>query len=104
MQFLTDYMKTETVEAIVCGQPASENTDTIKALQKFIALMHTRFPSIPIVFQDETLTSRKASAIILKSGLKKRKRREKGLVDMISAVLILQEYLGHLNDVNTIES
>jgi putative Holliday junction resolvase len=52
-----------------------------------------------LVYQDEHLTSQKASEIIFQSGVGKMKRRDKGLVDKVSAVLILQEYLGHLKDV-----
>ena len=56
------------------------------------------FPEIPVVFQDEQMTSVRASEIIVKSGTKKMQRRDKSLVDRVSAVLILQDYLGHLND------
>lgn len=102
IDFLKDYMKTEPVEALVCGLPGSENTDTLKSLEEFVVALRTHFPLLPIHFQDEHLTSRDASSIIFKSGVRKMKRRDKGLVDRVSAVLILQEYLGHLNDVHTI--
>lgn len=102
IDFLKGYMEAEKVESLVCGLPGSENTDTRRALEKFVEQLKVNFPHLPIAFQDEDLTSRKASEVILRSGLKKMKRRDKALVDKISAVLILQEYLGHLNDVHTI--
>jgi putative Holliday junction resolvase len=100
--FLKNYMMSEPVEALVCGLPGSENTETLQSLKAFIAELKVHFPLLPIHFQDEHRTSREASALIFKSGVKKMKRRDKGLIDRVSAVLILQEYLGHLNDVHTL--
>ncbi len=101
IDFLISYMKSEKVESIVCGLPGEENTDTRRSLERFVDQLKIHFPELPIMFQNEHMTSRRASELILKSGLKKMKRRDKSLIDKVSAVLILQEYLGHLNDVNT---
>jgi putative Holliday junction resolvase len=97
LDFLVNYMKTEIVEGIVCGHPGEENKETLSALEQFVHRIKTTFPDIPVFFQDEHLTSRKASDLIVRSGLRKKKRRDKSLIDKVSAVLILQEYLGHLN-------
>jgi putative Holliday junction resolvase len=59
----------------------------------FVAKIKELFPRILVVMQDERFTSEDAKKIILQSGAKKKKRQDKALVDKISAVLILQEYL-----------
>jgi len=102
IDFLKVYLKTEPVEALVCGLPGNENTDTLQSLEEFVAQLRIHFPHLPIHFQEEHRTSREAASLIYKSGLRKMKRRDKGLVDRVSAVLILQEFLGHLNDVHTL--
>ena len=61
----------------------------------FVRKLNKLFPEIKIDTQDERNTSKEAKEIILLSGVKKKKRRDKGLVDEVSAVLILQDYLGH---------
>lgn len=98
--FLQSYCIEEDVCKIVYGMPGEEYTDVRKALDTFLATLKSAFPDIEIDFQDEHLTSHKAAGIIRESGLRKMQRRDKGLVDKVSAVLILQEYLGHLNDVH----
>ncbi len=98
--FLREYLASEDIELIVCGEPGIEYASTRVALDRFVVLLKEAFPGIPVVFQDEHLTSHKASGIILRSGVPKMKRRDKALVDSVSAVLILQEYLGHLGDVH----
>ena len=62
-------------------------------IEGFIKKLNKQFPNIEVVTQDERFTSEDAKKIILKSGVKKKKRRDKSLVDKISAVLILQDYL-----------
>ena len=101
IDFLNAYMMAEDVEAIVCGFPGVENKDLHAALEMFVERLKSKFAGIPIFFQDEDFTSQKASKVILESGLRKKDRRDKSLVDKISAVLILQGYLGHLNDMHT---
>lgn len=97
--FLKDYIDTEPVEAIVMGQPThADGSPTY--LQADITTLHAKlsktYPHIPLHYQDESLTSAQAKAIIRTSGAKKKKRRDKSLVDKVSAVLILQRFLGHI--------
>ena len=99
LPFLETYCKQEEVEKIVCGIPGEQFIETRKAIQAFVRALKKVLPEMPVVFQDESLTSQRASGIILQSGLRRMQRRDKRLVDQVSAVLILQEYLGHLNDV-----
>jgi putative Holliday junction resolvase len=53
----------------------------------------TKYPNIKMTTFDESFTSLRAKEIIMKSGVKKKKRRDKSLVDKISAILILQDYM-----------
>ena len=95
-EFLEKYLAEEEVDTIVIGEPlhADGNPTQIEPLvQKFVEKIKKRFPEVKIDRQDERYTSVEAKRIILQSGAKKKKRRDKSLVDKISAVLILQEYL-----------
>ncbi|MEO0779134.1 MAG: Holliday junction resolvase RuvX, partial [Bacteroidota bacterium] len=65
------------------------------AIKTFKERLGKTFPDLRIESQDERFTSVDAKRIILQSGAKKKKRRDKALVDKISAVLILQDFLEH---------
>ncbi len=94
--FLEDYLQHEQVELFVVGEPThldGSPTYLEKEIQSFIGELNKRYPDINVVRQDEWLTSYEAKQIILQSGVNKKKRRDKGLVDKVSAVLILQNYL-----------
>ena len=96
--YLKRYMEEEEVEKIVIGHPKhKDGTDTYlkQNIDIFAAKLAKEYPNLQIDFEDERMTSIEAKEIILKSGVKKSKRRDKGLVDKVSAVLILQRYLGH---------
>lgn len=96
--FFKNYFKEEEVEKLVVGLPKhKDGTDTYlkKNIDIFVAKIKEDYPLLEIDFEDERMTSIEAKEIILKSGIKKSKRRDKTLVDKISAVLILQRYLGH---------
>ena len=94
--FLEKYINEEDLECIVVGEPLDLDgnpTDSTPHVVGFIRKIQKLFPKIEVVTQDERFTSKDAKRIILESGAKKKKRRDKSLVDKISAVLILQEYL-----------
>ncbi len=94
--FLTDYLKTETVELFVVGEPKQMN-NTVSESEALISVFVTKlgqtFPKIPIKRVDERFTSKMAFQSMIDSGLKKKHRQNKALVDEISATLILQTYL-----------
>jgi len=97
--FLKKYIEEEEVEKIVFGKPThKDGTSTYlqEHIDQFIQRVKKLAPSVEIDLQDERMTSIEAKSIILQSGIRKSKRRDKTLVDKISAVLILQKYLGHL--------
>ena len=97
--FLKHYMSNETVETIVIGLPKQmDNTysESESLIQEFIPKLETEFPNIPIERVDERFTSKLAFQSMLNSGLGKKKRKDKALVDEISATLILQNYMAQM--------
>lgn len=100
MAFLTDYLGREAVERIVIGLPVQTNGEASEnqaRVRRFAGQLRKTFPSIPIDFYDERYTSVLAQKVIFDVGVKKKTRREnKGLVDEISATIILQDFLQSL--------
>ncbi|HRD06290.1 MAG TPA: Holliday junction resolvase RuvX [Saprospiraceae bacterium] len=97
--FLSRYLIVEEVEKIVIGLPRHKDGNFTHLKPKIDALalyINTHFPSIVIDYEDESFTSSQSRDIIFQSGVKKSKRKDKSLVDKVSAVLILQKYLGHI--------
>lgn len=96
MKFLTEYLAKEDVETVVVGLPKqsdnslSENAARVNA---FVRKFKERFPQMNVVMHDERFTTVLAHQAILSGGVKKSARRDKGLADRVSAVIILQSYL-----------
>jgi putative Holliday junction resolvase len=94
--FLTSYLQTEDVELIVVGDPKypDGNPAQIAHLVKgFVKKLREKFPQLEVVLHDERFTSEEAKKVILQSGAGRKKRRDKSLVDKISAALILDDYM-----------
>ncbi len=94
--FLDAYIQTEPVDVIVVGEPLTEDGRPAQIHHLVVGLVRTlrkRYPDIEVVTQDERYTSKEAKAIILQSGARKKKRRDKSLLDKVSAALILEDYL-----------
>jgi len=94
--FLTEYLKKETVELFIVGEPKQMNntaSESEQFIQPFVKKLSTTFPKIPIKRIDERFTSKMAFQSMIDSGLKKKQRQNKALVDEISATIILQTYL-----------
>ena len=94
--FIKRYCQEELVEAFVIGE--SKNLDNSKSqvaddIEQFSRKLGNLFPEIPIHWVDERFTSKMAKQSMLMSGMKKKKRRQKEIVDEISATIILQTYL-----------
>ena len=95
-KYLTDYVSRKSVDRIVVGQPKQMNnepSENMKYVEAFVTHLKRTLPQIPVEYYDERFTSVLAHKAMLDGGLKKKKRQEKGLVDEISAVIILQSYL-----------
>ena len=97
---LLDYLKTytskENVELFLVGEPKQMNNEASESevlIAPFISQLRTFFPQIPIKRVDERFTSKMAMQTMISSGLKKKQRQNKALIDEISATIILQSYL-----------
>lgn len=96
LTFIDQYMQTEEVETIVLGEPLYPDGNPAQIHHLVVGLkrkLEKLYPKIPVIFQDERYTSEEAKIIIRNSGVKKKKRRDKSLVDKVSAILILQDYM-----------
>lgn len=96
LNFLRKYVKEENVEKFVIGEPKQMNnlpSESEELIKPFLRTLEGVFPKIPVERQDERFTSKMAFQTMIDSGLNKRQRRDKALVDEISATIILQAYL-----------
>lgn len=96
VKFLEDYLKKESVDVIVVGEPKTlqnNKSDSARFIDPFVAHLRKKFPAVTIDRYDERFTSAIAQQTMLMGGLKKKDRQDKGTVDVISAILILQDYM-----------
>lgn len=96
VDYLKKYLQTEQVERFIVGEPKQmDNTPSQSAVhvKGFVTILKKNFPEIPVEMLDERFTSKMASATIAQSGMGKMDRRNKELVDTISAVILLQSYM-----------
>ncbi len=96
MAWIQAYCAREPVRDFVLGMPTrfdGSDTHATAPVQAFAIALQQAFPDIPIHYIDERLSSREARHSLVASGVKKSRRREKGLTDTVSAVLLLQVYL-----------
>ena len=96
MSFLKKYFQENKVEEIVVGLPTDlkgQLSEIEKEIQSFIRIFENEFPKIKVSRLDERFTSKMASYFISQSGKNKKQRQEKGLIDKISATIILQNFL-----------
>ena len=95
-KFLIDYMAKEDVSAIVIGKPTQmngENSENMKRIEPFFNRLKKLFPDKEVLYYDERFTSVLAHQAMLQSGIRKKARQDKALVDKISATIILEDYL-----------
>ena len=93
---LADYLKNENVELFIVGEPKQLNSNESESeqfIKPFIEKLRQTFPKIPVKRIDERFTSKMAFQSMIESGLKRKQRKNKSLIDEISAILILQSYL-----------
>lgn len=96
MQFIKDYIASESVERIVVGQPSQLNgepSESMKYITPFVKRLRDEVPDIPVVMYDERFTSTLAHQAMIQGGMKKSDRRDKSRVDAIAATIILNDYL-----------
>ncbi len=101
--YLAEYIKKEKVDLFVVGSPLTMNnqpSESVKYVDPFVRKLVKTFDSIPVKRIDERFTSRMAKQAIIDSGIRKEARRNKAMVDKISAVIILQSFLDQENSFN----
>ena len=94
--WLKAYLAKESVERIVIGEPRQPNgqpSENLQRVQQFVNRWRKAVPEVPIEYFDERFTSVLAHQAMIDGGLKKKARQDKGLVDEISATIILEDYL-----------
>jgi len=96
MSFLIQYIAKEEVSLILVGEPKQMDNTASESevfIIPFLKKLEIQFPNIPVIRVDERFTSKMAFQTMIDSGLKKEQRKNKALIDEISATLILQSYL-----------
>lgn len=95
-EWLQAYIAREPVERIVIGEPRQPNgepSENLARVQQFVNRWRKAVPNIPIEYYDERFTSVLAHQTMIDGGLRKKARQNKGLVDEISATIILEDYM-----------
>ena len=95
-EFLTDYLKNETVQGFVIGYPRTMNNEASEAVNyvnPFVRKLNKTYPGIPVNLVDERFTSEMALSAMIEGGVRKEQRKDKTMVDKISAAIILQSFL-----------
>ncbi len=96
IDFLKEYFSKENVSVVLIGEPKQMNgepSESASIIKGFVTHFTNHFPDMKVVRVDERFTSKMAFQTIIDSGLKKNQRKNKALVDEISATIMLQDYL-----------
>ncbi|BAX80866.1 Holliday junction resolvase RuvX [Labilibaculum antarcticum] len=96
LTYLEKYFETEKVECIVVGYPKqmnNEDSESVKYLKPFLGKLKKKFSDMPIEMVDERFTSKIAFQTMIDGGLGKKARRDKAMIDKVSATIILQSYM-----------
>jgi len=99
--FFETYLIHGNVETIVVGYPRdwkNQPSESVQYIDPFIRKLKKKYPEIAVTTIDERFTSKMALQAMIDGGMKKSKRRNKAMVDKISAVIILQSYLEQLEN------
>lgn len=94
--YLADYFQREPVEKVLIGWPThadGNDTHATPLVRAFREEWETKYPALPLIPVDERYTSKLAMRAMIDGGMKKKDRQNKGNVDQVSAVILLQDYL-----------
>lgn len=94
--FLKDYFSKENVSTVLIGEPKQMNglpSESAPIIEKFVETFSVEFPQMKVIRVDERFTSKMAFQTMIDSGLRKKQRQNKGLVDEIAATILLQDFL-----------
>lgn len=96
IEYLTHYFKKEDIDTVVVGYPTdmkNNASESVRYINPFLKNFQKKFPNIKLELVDERFTSKIAFQTMIDAGLKKKDRQNKGLIDAVSATIILQFYL-----------
>lgn len=96
LPFIKDYCAREEVDCFVVGEAKHLNntpSESMQYIEPFVAKLHELFPDKEVARIDERFTSKMAFQTMIDSGLKKKQRRDKGMIDQIAATIMLQDYM-----------
>jgi putative Holliday junction resolvase len=94
--FLKNYFSKENVVKVLIGEPKQMNgqaSESAAMIEEFVKKFEALFPEVKVIRVDERFTSKLAFQSMLDSGLKKKQRQNKALLDEISATIMLQDFL-----------
>ncbi|MGE0079418.1 MAG: Holliday junction resolvase RuvX [Bacteroidales bacterium] len=100
IDFISTYLEKESVELLVVGYPLQMNntpSESVNYINPVLRKIQKTFPTLQVVQVDERFTSKLAMQAMIDGGMKKKDRRNKAIVDTISATIILQSYLDSLS-------
>jgi len=96
ISFLKEYFAKENVGKVLVGEPKQMNgqpSESTEIIEAFVSKFKVAFPEMILERSDERFTSKMAFQTMIDSGLKKKQRQNKGLIDEIAATIMLQDYL-----------
>lgn len=96
IDFLRNYFSKEKVETVLIGEPKQMNgtpSESTEVIEAFVTKFKKAFPDLPVIRMDERFTSKMAFQTMIDSGLNKKQRQNKALIDEIAATIMLQDYL-----------
>lgn len=96
IDFLNDYFNKEQVDEVVVGYPRQLNnqpSESVVFVNEFLNRFKKKFPNVSLQLYDERFTSKMAFQAMIDGGLKKKQRRDKAMIDKVSATILLQSYL-----------
>jgi putative Holliday junction resolvase len=94
--YLDGYFQEEEVEGVVVGEPFypdGKPAQLSETINEFVQKLEKKYPDLKVFREDERYSSEEAKQIIRDSGAKKKKRQDKGLVDKVSAIIILEQFM-----------
>ncbi len=101
MQYIKDYCAREEVDFFVVGEARQMDgtpSESMQYIEPFVAALREAFPGREVARVDERFTSKIAFQTMIDSGLKKKQRRDKGMIDQIAATVMLQDFMNSQNN------